>query len=165
MGKKGIFDLEDINETLLEKIVFFDISYPGLGNPGCVIFITQGGDEYIMSQSETDWTVDEMVKLFPDIYKAYRNQEKGVKDKMAFIIIGDIHGTIDIEKVVRFFEEHDEFTEDDYLVICGGVGVCGFSTEREMETRKILQNLPVITLFVDGNHEHFEHLNTYPIEA
>lgn len=84
---------------------------------------------------------------------------------MAFIITGDIHGTIDIEKVVRFFEEHDEFTEEDYLVICGDVGVCGFSAEREMKTRKILQNLPVTTLFVDGNHEHFEHLNAYSIEV
>lgn len=84
---------------------------------------------------------------------------------MAFIITGDIHGTIDIEKVVQFFEEHDTFTEDDYLVICGDVGVCGFSLERERETRKILQNLPVTTLFVDGNHEHFKHLNAYPIEV
>lgn len=89
MGKKGIFDLEDINETLLEKIVFFDISYPGLGDPGCVIFITQGGDEYIMSQSETDWTVDEMVKLFPDVYEAYRNQEKGMTDEYGFSVIGN----------------------------------------------------------------------------
>lgn len=87
------------------------------------------------------------------------------ENEMAFIITGDIHGTIDIEKVVRFFEEHDGFTEDDYLVICGDVGVCGFSAEREMETRKILQYLPVTTLFVDGNHEHFERLNTYPIEV
>lgn len=89
MEKKGIFDLSDINETLLEKIVFFDISYPGLGEPGCVIFITEGGDEYLMSQSGTDWQVGEIVKPFPDIYKAYRNREKGVKDKYGFRVIGN----------------------------------------------------------------------------
>ena len=39
MWKSGTFDLEDINETLIDEIVFFDISYPGMGEPGCVIFI------------------------------------------------------------------------------------------------------------------------------
>ena len=48
MWKSGTFDLEDINETLIDEIVFFDISYPGMGEPGCVIFITKSGDEYIM---------------------------------------------------------------------------------------------------------------------
>ena len=35
MWKSGTFDLEDINETLIDEIVFFDISYPGMGEPGC----------------------------------------------------------------------------------------------------------------------------------
>lgn len=34
MWKSGTFDLEDINETLMEEIVVFDISYPAMGNPG-----------------------------------------------------------------------------------------------------------------------------------
>lgn len=68
-----------------------------------------------------------------------------------YIITGDIHGTLDIEKVVRFFEEHgDEYTEDDYLIICGDVGVCGFNPDIEKETRQILRELPVTVLFIDG---------------
>ena len=84
---------------------------------------------------------------------------------MSFLIAGDTHGTLDLDKVVRYYDEHDgEFTKDDYLVILGDVGVCGFSPAVEAETREIFRNLPVTTLFVDGNHEHFVHLNSYPVD-
>ena len=89
MWKSGTFDLKDINETLLEEIVFFDICYPGMGNPGCVIFITQYGDEYIISQRGTDWSVDKMVKLFPEMYEVYSNQKNGTKDEYGFKNIGN----------------------------------------------------------------------------
>ena len=85
---------------------------------------------------------------------------------MSFIISGDTHGTIDIGKVVRFFGEHeDEYTSDDYLIICGDVGACGFSASDEANTREVLRNLPVTVLFVDGNHENFEQLNSYPVDV
>ena len=33
---------------------------------------------------------------------------------MSIVITGDTHGTFDIEKVVRYFNEHeDEYTRDD----------------------------------------------------
>ena len=84
---------------------------------------------------------------------------------MAFIVTGDTHGTLDTSKLIEFFGEHkDEYSKDDYLIICGDVGVCGFSAQREAETRKVLRNLPVTTLFVDGNHENFDRLNAYPVE-
>ncbi|MBE5970672.1 MAG: metallophosphatase [Lachnospiraceae bacterium] len=84
---------------------------------------------------------------------------------MNFIISGDTHGSLDIAKVVRFFDEHDgEYNEDDYLIICGDVAICGFDPNDESMTRATLQNLPVTTLFVDGNHENFEHLNSYPVD-
>jgi len=84
---------------------------------------------------------------------------------MAFIITGDTHGTLDIDKVERFFGEHEgEYTEDDYLIICGDVGVCGFSPDVEKETRRILKEIPVTVLFIDGNHEHHERLNDHPVD-
>ena len=46
---------------------------------------------------------------------------------MSFIISGDTHGTLDIKKVIDFFEGKDnEYTEDDYLIILGddGPGLC-----------------------------------------
>lgn len=84
---------------------------------------------------------------------------------MGFIIAGDTHGILDIDKIVNFFNEHkSKYTSNDYLIICGDVGVCGFSVLRETAVRNILRKLPVTTLFIDGNHEHFEHLNSYHID-
>ena len=89
MWKSGTFELEDINETLINEIVFFDISYPGMGDPGCVIFITRSGDEYIISQQGTDWHLADIVKLFPDIYEVWENQENGAKDEYGFTAISN----------------------------------------------------------------------------
>lgn len=84
---------------------------------------------------------------------------------MSFIISGDIHGTIDLGKIVQFFDEHEnEYTSDDYLIICGDACVCGFSASDEAETCRVLRDLPVTTLFVDGNHENFEQLNSYGVD-
>lgn len=85
---------------------------------------------------------------------------------MSFIISGDTHGTKDLGKLAKFFDEHEgEFTKDDYLIICGDVGVCGFSASDERETKNFLKNLPVTVLFVDGNHENFEILNSYAVDT
>ena len=84
---------------------------------------------------------------------------------MSFIISGDTHGTLDLGKIVKFFDEHEgEYNEDDYLIICGDVGACGFSGSVEAEARKTFRDLPVTTLFVDGNHENFEQLNSYAVD-
>lgn len=65
---------------------------------------------------------------------------------MSFVISGDIHGTLDIGKLIKFFGEREgKYSKEDYLIICGDVGVCGFSAQNEAETRKILRNLPVTT--------------------
>lgn len=84
---------------------------------------------------------------------------------MSFIISGDTHGMIDVGKIVDFFYEHEgEYTSEDYLIICGDVGICGFSAFDEAETQSVFRNLPVTTLFVDGNHENFEQLNSYDVD-
>lgn len=89
MWKSGTFDLEDINEALIDEIVFFDISYPGMGDPGCVIFITESGNEYIISQYGTEWDIVDIVELFPDMYEVYQNQASGTKDEYGFITISN----------------------------------------------------------------------------
>ena len=85
---------------------------------------------------------------------------------MSFIISGDTHGTLDLGKIVDFFNNHEgEYGEEDYLIICGDVGACGFSGSVEEEARKTFRDLPVTTLFVDGNHENFEQLNSYAVDT
>ncbi len=85
---------------------------------------------------------------------------------MSFILSGDTHGMIDIDKIPHFFYEHKgEYTEKDYLIICGDVGVCGFNDAEEAEVRATLRKLPVTTLFIDGNHENFRKLNSYKVDT
>lgn len=81
------------------------------------------------------------------------------------LVTGDIHGTQDIGKLQQFFYyQGDDYTKEDYLIICGDVGVCGFSSQASEETQRFLSSLPVTILFVDGNHEHHPDLNDYPEE-
>lgn len=81
------------------------------------------------------------------------------------LVTGDTHGIIDIGKLEHyFFYQEEEFTKEDYLIICGDVGVCGFSAVGSAQTKEFLQSLPVTVLFVDGNHENHPTLMDYPEE-
>ena len=82
---------------------------------------------------------------------------------MSIFVCGDIHSTLDINKLDQFIER-DDLTEKDYLIICGDTGICGFSKEQETATREYLRKLPMTILFADGNHEQFDALNSYSID-
>ena len=84
---------------------------------------------------------------------------------MKFILSGDTHGTFDLDKIITFFQKQNTtYTKEDYLIICGDTGICGYSETEETKVRHILRNLPVTTLFIDGNHEDFKKLNAFPVE-
>lgn len=81
------------------------------------------------------------------------------------LVTGDTHGIIDIGKLEHyFFYQEEEFTKEDYLIICGDVAVCGFTAVGSAQTKEFLQSLPVTVLFVDGNHENHPALMDYPEE-
>lgn len=80
---------------------------------------------------------------------------------MAIILAADTHGLIDIDKVTEYFDAYDEFTKDDYLIILGDAGVLWNGVE-DKDVQQILNNLPVTTLWLDGNHENFDMLADYP---
>ncbi len=43
---------------------------------------------------------------------------------MAFVVAGDTHGTLDIGKLVNYFDNYEgSYSKDDYLIILGDVGV------------------------------------------
>ena len=84
MLEKRTFDLTDITNELMKEIIFVDIAYPGMVGPGCVIFITESGEEYVISQQGTDLTIVEIVKLIPNIYDIYSNKDKGKKYKYGY---------------------------------------------------------------------------------
>ena len=85
---------------------------------------------------------------------------------MAVYLAGDIHGLLEISKVVEYFDE-DSLTEEcskdkDYLILLGDCGALWDGGEKDKEVQRILNSLPVTVLYVDGNHENFDLINEYP---
>lgn len=81
-------------------------------------------------------------------------------------LAGDIHGTLEIEKVMNFFEVECRkrlLTEEDYLILLGDAGLCWDGGKKDYFVRESLERLPVTTLWIDGNHENFDLIDAMPI--
>ena len=95
-------------------------------------------------------------------------------------ITGDTHIPIDIKKLdFGNFPLGDELTKDDYVIVAGDFGLLwnyketGVSvesnpqdicwTEQELCWKKWLEEKPWTTLFIDGNHENYDRLDSYPV--
>lgn len=78
-------------------------------------------------------------------------------------VTGDTHGLQDFDKLHIFAGEHPELTKNDYLIIAGDFGAVwdDYSLVRIL---RYYSNLPFTVLFVDGNHENFDMINSYPVE-
>ncbi len=77
---------------------------------------------------------------------------------------GDFHG-----EYARY-DYIPMLTDGDYLVICGDYGFLFYPpadtvayVEQQHQLNE-LENLPYMTLFVDGNHENFDLIESYPVE-
>lgn len=81
-------------------------------------------------------------------------------------ITGDCHS--DFRRFnTQNFPEQKEMTKDDYAIICGDFGgVWNKDTESRQEKNDMdwLESKPFTTLFIDGNHENFDRLYSYPVE-
>lgn len=79
-------------------------------------------------------------------------------------LTGDLHGEIDMHKLtMQAFPEQKEMTRDDYVIICGDFGCVWDGSKRDQYLLKELSQRNFTTLFVDGNHENFPLLNSYPV--
>ena len=76
-------------------------------------------------------------------------------------VTGDIHAWIDIRKLKRWPAK-----SNDTLIICGDFGLFwdALPSREEKYWLEWLHKKPWTTLFVDGNHENFNRLETYPKE-
>ena len=81
-------------------------------------------------------------------------------------VTGDIHSGFDIHKLSskELRSAGLRIKKDDYVIVCGDFGLVWDNKPEERYWRKWLDEKPWTTLFVDGNHENFELLNTYPVE-
>lgn len=78
-------------------------------------------------------------------------------------VTGDTHGLQNCDKLRAFAEEHPNLTKDDFVIIAGDFGAV-WSAGTLDEKLKYYTKLPFTVLFVDGNHENFDLLNSYPVE-
>ena len=86
---------------------------------------------------------------------------------MGLWVCGDIHGSLDIQKLnIKYFPYQKDMTRDDFLIILGDFGlVWDYRGESKEEKYWLewLNDKNFTTLFVDGNHEEFNRLNAaYP---
>lgn len=80
-------------------------------------------------------------------------------------ITGDTHGKYDIRKLnSKLFQLGKKLTKDDYVIIAGDFGFIWFGNNKDKYWLKWLDKKPFTTLFVDGNHENFDLLNSYKID-
>lgn len=79
-------------------------------------------------------------------------------------ITGDVHAEADINKFSsKNFPQQKNLTKDDVVIVTGDFGLVWDASSREQYWRKWLCQKNFTTLFVDGNHENFDLLYTYPM--
>lgn len=77
-------------------------------------------------------------------------------------ITGDTHAQWVKRTNKNVFTEQKELTKNDYLIICGDFGIWDWS-KREEHDLDILENKRFTTLFVSGNHENYDKLDSLPV--
>lgn len=78
-------------------------------------------------------------------------------------ICGDTHGMLDTKKLDRL-KEKINLDYGDYLVICGDSGIVWDKVTVQPHI-SYFESMNCNVLFVDGNHENFDMLKTYPIQS
>lgn len=82
---------------------------------------------------------------------------------MSIYICGDVHGDKDIKKLnTTQWPEQKNLTKDDYLIIVGDFGAIWDGSKSDKWLIDWYDKKPFTTLFIDGNHENFDLLYSYP---
>ena len=80
-------------------------------------------------------------------------------------ITGDTHIPYDIGKLsTKRFSQQKLLAKNDYVIICGDFGGVWNNSSSDLYWLKWLHKKNFTTLFVDGNHENFYLLNSFPTE-
>ena len=79
-------------------------------------------------------------------------------------ICGDTHGDLTWSKLnSKNFPTGKELTRDDYVIICGDFGGVWGDEDQDNYILNWYESKPWTTLFVDGNHENHDLLDSYPV--
>lgn len=82
-------------------------------------------------------------------------------------IAGDTHGWIDYWKIIRL--DRNSFTgcslgKSDYLIVLGDFGLLWDKSDSHKRLFQEWLSKPYTVLFIDGNHENFPVINSYPVK-
>ncbi len=76
-------------------------------------------------------------------------------------LISDIHGDINFKGLQDYLRIA---TDDDLLIVLGDVGLCFENTPENIEFSKFFLSIDKNIAFIDGNHENFPYLHSFPKE-
>lgn len=81
-------------------------------------------------------------------------------------VTGDIHGELSRFSAERLKLQGITLTAADTVIICGDFGLVWNDPPAEWEIQGLdfLANQPCTFVFVDGNHENFDKIGSFPIE-
>lgn len=80
-------------------------------------------------------------------------------------ITGDTHGSMDLRRLGSgFFSTGCELDKQDYVIVCGDFGLVWADNSESNYWLRWLEKKPFTTLFVDGNHENFDMLESMETE-
>lgn len=81
-------------------------------------------------------------------------------------LTGDTHIPIDIDKLsCKSFPEQREMTRSDYVIVLGDFGLLWKKDETYDYWLDDLSKRTYTLLFLDGNHENFDWLDSLPVES
>lgn len=81
-------------------------------------------------------------------------------------VTGDTHGDIDWNKLTtRRFPPQQSLTKEDFVIILGDMGCIWGNDNRDKYIQKNYNDRNFTTLFIDGNHENHDALNSFPVET
>lgn len=76
-------------------------------------------------------------------------------------LISDLHGE---ENFKGFNDYLEKATKDDLLIILGDVGLNFDNSEKTKKFTEYFLSAPKSVAILDGNHDNFEYLNSFPFE-
>lgn len=84
---------------------------------------------------------------------------------MTVFVTGDVHGGIDLQKIVDWDAAvGHELGKDDFLIVAGDFGYPWTFRPWEKDEIDWMESRPYTVLFVDGNHEHYGFWGERPYE-
>lgn len=75
-------------------------------------------------------------------------------------VTGDVYGDGMISRLVEFREIEKKLNVDDYLIICGDLGIIQNNDTSEKKLLDYLENKPYTICFVEGEHDNLDLINS-----